>query len=150
MQMHILQKFKTLYDRHCPVKKKHPNQNKEQKPWLTKTLINACRKKNTLYRQFLKSRTAQSEVRYKRYKNKLNSILKECKKEYYSNLLAENMKYTKKLWDILNNVTNNKSTKPNYPPYFKYNNMQEENPEVITNRFNQFFVNIGPELAGHS
>lgn len=25
--------------------------------------------------------------------------------------------------------------------------MQEENPEVITNRFNQFFVNIGPELA---
>lgn len=110
-------------------------------------MINACRKKNTLYRQFIKSRSVQSEMRYKRYRNKLNSILNDCKKEYYSKLLAENMNYTKKLWDVLNKVTNNKSTKPSYPPYFKDNNRQEDDMGVVAEKFNTFFVNVGPNLA---
>ncbi len=66
--------FKTLYDKHCPAIEIHAKQNREKRPWLTKSLINACRKKNSLCKQFLKVRLEQAEMRYKRYRNKLNSI----------------------------------------------------------------------------
>ena len=54
------------------------------KPWITNGLKNACRKKNGLYRSFLRERTHTSEYRYKTYKNKLTSIRK--KREYQRNM----------------------------------------------------------------
>ena len=39
-------------------------------PWITKGLRNACKKKNTLYRDFLRHRTKDAENKYKIYKNK--------------------------------------------------------------------------------
>ena len=38
------------------------------KPWMTNSLKQACKKNNLLYRQFLKKRSVSSEERYKRYK----------------------------------------------------------------------------------
>lgn len=43
-------------------------------PWLTKGLKNACKKKNALYRNFIRKRTKEAEDKYKKYKNKLTSI----------------------------------------------------------------------------
>lgn len=103
--------------------------------------------KNSLYRQFLKLRTEQAETRYKRYRNKLNSILKDQKKEYYNKLLTENIGYNKRLWDILNSVIQNRSTRPNYPEHFNVNNAKEDNMREIANNFNNFFIKVGPDLA---
>ena len=50
---------------------------------------NACIKKNHLYKAFLSSRSIISVTRYKSYKNKLTSILRSSKKQYYSDLLAK-------------------------------------------------------------
>lgn len=41
-------------------------------------------KKNTLYRQFIRLRTAEAEHRYKRHKNKLTDILRRSKKLYFT------------------------------------------------------------------
>ncbi len=46
------------------------------KPRMTHSLKQACKKKKLLYRQFLKKRSVASEERYKQYKNKLTGILK--------------------------------------------------------------------------
>ena len=40
------------------------------KPWMTKQLINACKKEKLLYVKFLTNRTNYCECRYKKYKNK--------------------------------------------------------------------------------
>lgn len=52
--------FITLYNKHCPIKKctirKHI-----KTPWITKGLANSCKKKNVLYRQFLRYRTSETE-----------------------------------------------------------------------------------------
>ena len=37
---------------------------------------NACKKKNMLYKQFLKNRTIERETKYKKYKNKLTAIFR--------------------------------------------------------------------------
>ena len=56
---------KTLFDKNCPVKRITLKNNKYEKPWITPGLKNACKKKNNLYRIFLKCRSKEAESRYK-------------------------------------------------------------------------------------
>ena len=68
--------FNTLYNLYCPAKKVKIKDTCRKKPWLSNGLKNACRKKNRLYRLFLRDRTEISESRYRTSKNKLTSILR--------------------------------------------------------------------------
>lgn len=66
-----------LYEKNCKLisfAKREAN-----KPWITKELRNACKKKNYLYKCYLKSRTRESEDRYKKFKDKLVEIMKKHK-----------------------------------------------------------------------
>jgi len=85
-----------LYDKHCPLAKKIVKQKYVEKPWISKGIINACKKKKLLYKEFLKRRTMESEQKYKLYKNKLTKIIRCCKVDYYSNLLEDNKNNIKK------------------------------------------------------
>ena len=115
---------------------------------MTSRLKNACKKKNILYKRFLKSRSEVAEIRYKSYKNKLTSILRQCEKEYYSNLLEESKQNIKETWKIVNKLLNKKSTKnPSYSSEYKNNGSTIPGNKNIAEHFNQFFVNIGPTLA---
>ena len=77
----FIKTFVNLYDKHCPVKKicSKVNGNKI-KPWFTSGLRNACKKKNNLYRKFLQCRSKSAEEKYKVYKNKLTTILRNSEK----------------------------------------------------------------------
>lgn len=77
-----------LYDKHCPLVKKIVQKKYVEKPWISKGIINACKKKNLLYKEFLKKRTIEAEQKYKLYKNKLTQIIRCSKVDYYSNLLT--------------------------------------------------------------
>ena len=56
--------FNNLYHKHRPFKEKRVF-NIDLKPWFTKCLLNACEKKNRLYRRFLSHRSLENETRYK-------------------------------------------------------------------------------------
>ena len=116
-------------------------------PWITKGLQNACKKKNTLYKEFIKLRTKDAENKYKKYKNKLTNIMRISKKEYYRKLIDNNKNNIKGLWNILNNVIGNGSRQVNYPHEFIENDMTIDNMDDAVNGFNQYFVNVGPILA---
>ena len=117
------------------------------KPWITNGLKNACRKKNTLYKKFLRSRTVISETKYKLYKNKLTSILRFSEKSYYSKRLLENKGNAKGIWKILNTIIN-KKTRPNELPRKFINNGETfSSNKEIASEFNVFFSTIGPKLA---
>ena len=75
-------KLKNIYNTTCPVtvSKQKLCRKMPDKPWLTNWLKQACKKKNLLYRQFLKKRSTASEERYNKSKNKLTGILRYCEK----------------------------------------------------------------------
>ena len=84
---------------------------------------------------------------YKSYKNKLNHILKCAEKKYYSDLLDSNKDNIKKTWQIMKNIINkNKSKKVQEKVKLNDESMISDK-SVISNKFNEFFVNIGPNLA---
>ena len=46
-----------------------------EKPWLTSSLLNSCKRKNKLYKISITLKTSEAVAEYKAYKNKLNHLL---------------------------------------------------------------------------
>lgn len=64
----FLDKYLTLYERHCPYVQCRYKDSFSKNPWITRGLQNACKKKNKLYRDFIKFRSKEAEMKYKLYK----------------------------------------------------------------------------------
>ena len=73
--------YLSLYDSYCPIIQCKYKRKYDAKPWITKGLLNACKKKNKLYKDFIKYKTKAAERQYKVYKNKLTMIMRQVKKE---------------------------------------------------------------------
>ena len=137
--INFIETFSKLYNLHCPVKKAHAK-GIYKKPWITNGLKNACRKKNGLYRSFLRERTHTSEYRYKTYKNKLTSILRLAEKAYYSKMLLEKRGNIKETWAILNTVLGKQRKSVNYPTHLMQRDIHITSKENMANEFNTFFL----------
>ena len=55
--------FTGLYNTHCPLKRVTIKMKARDKPWFTRGLTNACKKKNKLYKKYLSSKSKQAEDR---------------------------------------------------------------------------------------
>jgi len=96
----------------------------------------------------LKYRSEQANVKYKCYKNKLTSILREAEKKYYCNKLELYKNDIKKTWKILNDITRRKgSRKSTQHNEFRSDGNVIRDNDQICKKFNEFFTNIGPNLA---
>ena len=144
---YFLRKFELLLEKYCPMSVTSSKNQNNMKPWLTKALINACKKKNTMYRKFVESKLQADEVKYKVYKNKLTKILKAAERHYYSEQLNMHKNNMKATWKILNEVIRGTTSLSKFPDSFFENNVEISNKKDIANRFNNFFVNVGPDLA---
>ena len=91
-----------LYEKNCPLVKKIVKPKYAEKPWITKGISKACKKKMSLHKEFLRKRTTEAEQKYKTYKNKLTKIMRHSKMDHYSNLLEDNKNNIKNTWNVLN------------------------------------------------
>lgn len=140
--------FVSLFNKHCPLKRVCIKSKELNKPWFTNGLRNACLKKQHLYKDFLKKRTKESEDRYKMYKNKLINIMRKCERNYYVNAVKLYKDNVKQMWNVLNDVIRKtKCNKSIYPKEFVVNGQVINQKREIANGFNDFFVNIGSNLA---
>ena len=102
--------FRAEFESCCQIKKFRVQVMSKKKPWITKGLENACKKKNNLYRNFLKCKSTSSLCRYKAYKNKLTTALRYAEKEYFNRLLYQKKDDIKGTWKIINSmIKGNKS-----------------------------------------
>ncbi len=62
----------------------------------------------------------------------------------YISILDNNIKGT---WTVLNGIVRNRSKTTNYLEYYTENDKTINNMEDVVNSFNQFFVNVGQDLA---
>ena len=53
------------------------------KPWLTSFILNSIRKKNNMYKNYLKSPSPTLKNKYVKYKNRLVTVIREAEKHYY-------------------------------------------------------------------
>jgi hypothetical protein len=86
--------------------------NKDKSPWVTNCILKSVRTKNRLYKTYLMNPTDKNEQVYKKYKNKLNHVIKIAKKKYYESLLIKHKHNSRMVWKTLNEILNkpNKNT----------------------------------------
>ena len=87
-------------------------------------------------------------MKYKLYKNKTKQLLLKAEKKYYADILAMNKGNMKKIWSIMKGIIGE----------YKQKKLQEKirlsdgtityDKYIISERFNDFFIGIGPSLAG--
>ena len=121
---------------------------KTRKPWLTDGMKDKIKIKNRLYKMWKKSGNPERESLYKRFRNKLNRILKSAEKAHYAKLFEQNKNNLKKSWSILKEIIN-KSRGSNMCTRFKIDGVYSNDKSKISNGFNKFYINVGPNLAAN-
>ena len=124
------------------VKKKYSNKF----PWLSDSLKKAIKKKNKLYASLRKSFTKDKELYYKRYKSQLNKLLRTAEKEHITSMIDKYKGNIKKTWKLIKDVIKNKATLTR-ETVFEHNGETFTNPKDISEKFNNYFVNIGSTLS---
>ena len=92
-----------------------------------------------LYIGFLKNKTEENKGKHKKYKNKLKAILKDCKKDYYANLLIKHKNNIEQIWKILNTITKGDKNEHSTPAEFLICKGNEINKKEVANELNNFF-----------
>jgi hypothetical protein len=130
----------------CFPLKRLPSQYKARIPWMTDGIRTAIKNKHKLYVKSLKYRTPKSIEVYKKHKNKLNHILRIMERDYYQSQIALHKNNLKKSWAVIKDVINRKKIthKPNIQ--LKINDKIINDPYLLAEQFNNFVINIGPNL----
>ena len=116
------------------------------KPWLSDGMKKSIKTKNKLYRRYKKTGNAEHESIYKQYRNNLNKLLITAEKSHYETLFNNNKDNLKKSWRILKQVINKRKDSSSCSK-FLVNQETTTNKNKIAKGFNQYFINIGPNLA---
>ena len=139
-------KLKLLYDEAFPKRRIKIRYNCK-KPWLTEEIKQAIKWKNKLYIKSKKIPSAFNEITYKDHRNKLNKQMNKAEKDYYNELINLNKNDIKRTWTIIKEIIN-KNKKRNVQTNFKMSdNTTTSDKLLIAETFNEFFINVGPNLA---
>ena len=119
---------------------------RNRKPWLTSALKKSIKVKNKLFKRKNKSGNPEHDSDYRKYRNCLNSLLHKAERDHYGSLLEQNKSNMKNTWKILKEVINSKKSSASCSR-FKMNDSVINDKKVIADGFNQFYINVGPNLA---
>ena len=95
------------FDRCFPFKKVATNYN-NRLPWLTPAIKNSISQKHKLYMKQLKFHNQSNITKYKKFRNKLNHVLRITERDYYQAKMKEYQSNLRKSWKIINEVINRK------------------------------------------
>ena len=137
--------FLKLYDECFPFRRKK-SVYRSRKPLLSDALKKSIKVKNALYRNSRDYPSVSTATKYKQYKNKLSILLKVSEKNHYTNLMEEYKNNLRNSWRILKEVINKRKNRSACSK-FMLNGQFVTDKTMISNSFNSFFVNMGPNLA---
>ena len=95
------EKFRTMYDKHFPLKEIKLKTKDLKSPWITAGIKKSSKRKQRLYTKFLLNRNQKNETEYKNYKKLFESIIRRSKKLHLSKLIPKYKSNIKETWQII-------------------------------------------------
>ena len=136
-------KLNTAIKKHAPLKEISKSKAKQlTKPWITKGIKKSIKIKNRLFNRGDKDK-------YKFYRNKILTLTRQSKKDYYHRYFEHNFANTKKTWEDINKLINRKkqSTRPISSLKCPISNRVIYDESKFPNIFNKYFSSVGHNLA---
>ena len=96
----------------------------------------------------MKIRSKENEKTYKTYKNLFERIKKNAKKNYYRDKIKLFENDIRNTWKIMKEIIGKqKCNNKTLPKHLIVDKIEIHDAKSIEEKFNEFFVNIGPNLA---
>jgi hypothetical protein len=86
-------------------------------------------------------------INLKTYNRILKKNIRLAKSQYYHNIFEKFKKDMKSTWVTIKEIINRTKNKKHLPNFFRIEGQNISDPQVIANKFNQYFNDIGPCLA---
>ena len=147
----FLDKLMSYYNEHIPLRVKKNNRRLTiRRPWITKGILKSIRTKNALFKQYIRNPgNILFHEKFKKYRNKLNAIIKLARKEYYFKKIQSTSGQSSNTWKVLNELLG-KSKGKDFPTELQVNDEITSDPKEMVNVLNSYFVNIGISLSNSS
>ena len=144
-QSHITNCIET----HVPLRKLTVREKKFQdKPWITEEFQNNMAYRDKLSRQIRVENNTNLKPLYNKFRKRLEKRLFTAKQNFFKKKIDDSKTNSRHIWNVINEITCRKKTKTQQPKKIRLSNGSlTQNPSEIANTLNNFFVNIGPELA---
>lgn len=140
-------KLQTLITKHT-VTIKQSNTKDGKNSWITKTILKDIKIKNEQYKQHLQNpQNITIKNKYIRTKSDLEKAIKRSKKIYAEKLIKNNTTNTRDIWTSVNSICNKTKQKTKIEKIQLANSQEITNEFEIANHFNDFFIEIGENLA---
>ena len=127
-----------LLDTYAPIQKLAKAQSKlKSKPWLTRGIMTSIKKKNKIYKKFIKAKTSTEKnilYEFKNYRNLITKLRRISKARHYHHYFTDHKKRTcSKLGKELNYF---------FPEVFKYS-LREMRYQLISNHHLEHLNTLG-------
>ena len=116
------------------------------RPWITRGILLSIKRRNILYKKSVQKPSQHNKEKYKKYRNKLTSIIRSSRSLYYSKQFENVKGNMSSTWRIIKDILHKKG-KTESAGKFIHDGNEISNAEDIAKLFNSYFVNIGPNQA---
>ena len=109
---------------------------------MTPALLKSVKNKDKLYHKCLgKDKNSPA------YRNNFNRIKTIMKQNYYKEILNQYRNDSRKIWSTLNTLIGKTRNKNDISDMFKIDGKCYTDPDFISNKFCEYFTNIGAKFA---
>ena len=111
---------------------------------MTAEIMHSCTTKNKLYEKYFRHRSAENYNSYKRFRNRLTSVIRLAKNTYYRKLFADCNNNIKSTWKSINSLIRNCKSSSGKIDEILHDGETLSDSKLIGDVFNDFFTNIVP------
>ena len=138
-------------------------------PWIDTRILRSVKKRDSMYKKLKKTPHTHptyegKKINFNTYNSILKSSIRKMKADYYRTEFAKYASSIKKTWQTISTILNRNKTKDSLPTHFIIEAIEEvinldgtltskttetkiENKTQIAKHFNEYFANIGKNLA---
>lgn len=127
------------------------NRTKTKSPWITKGLIKCFKVRDKLHLQCKQQPFNTRLLKYyKQYRNKLTTIIKKAKNQYFSKQIDKAEGDKRKIYNTINEAIHYKSKRKTDPTQIKINDKIITDQKLIADHLNTHYINVGQRLSNNT
>ena len=148
---YFFNKTNALLDEMAPYRRlKRREIRTEHSPWITRGILKSIENRDKLHKKYLKDKNDSTKAelfsKFKQIRNTLNTVIKQAKSDYYTELFEENKSNIKQTWKEIKKIVNINKKNTVFPDSIKKGHHFIHDKKEIANEFNSFFTSIGNNI----
>ena len=122
--------------------------------WISYGILHSIKFRDRLYKQLKSTQVDTPEylslkINLQNYNKVLKQSIRAAKQAHYYDIFNEHRNNIQKTWTSIKNVLNQGKGNDKFPSVFLIENKMCSDKDLIANKFNEYFTQIGPRLAGN-